>query len=130
MESDWLSSQQGIRKDLEDLSSHLHVSGASGYLEQPSLPYTSGSTMNRAPSSFSVRLPQVQIEGPTFSGQEMENDRMSFYNFLSRFENCAAGMANDAEKLIFLNAPYPRDCCCLLITWVVSMQIICRHSQC
>ena len=51
---------------------------------------------------FQLDLSQVQIEGPTFSGREMENDWMSFNNFLFRFENCAAGMANDAEKLIFL----------------------------
>ena len=72
MESDWLSFQLTIQKELEDLSSHLHVPGASCYLKQPSLLYTSGSTMNRALSSFSVRLPQVQVEGPTFSGREME----------------------------------------------------------
>ena len=44
----------------------------------------------------------IQITGPTFDESDMETNLMSFRNFLSRFENFVAGMANDAERVNFL----------------------------
>lgn len=58
--------------------------------------------VDQSPSSFVAKPPQVQNTGPTFSVLEMDYNRMSFRNFLPCFENCLAGMDNNAKSLNFL----------------------------
>ena len=84
---------------------HIELGGLDDSLVVPTASFsmdTSTSTSGRSSASFIVKPPQIQITGPTFSGSEMATDHMSFQNFLSRFENCVVGMANDAECLNFL----------------------------
>lgn len=104
-EEDWVDIEKEslkyslrFRRQLEDLKlKFLPATNASLKSSSPG-----PSEMDRSPSSFVIKPSQIQITSPTFSGQEMHTDRMSFQNFLSRFENCVASMANDTERLNFL----------------------------
>ena len=89
-EVSWASQLMEYHIDLGGLDDSLAIATASSSMD------TSTSTSGRSSA------PQIQITGPTFGGSEMATDHMSFQNFLSRFENCVVGMANDAERLNFL----------------------------
>ena len=91
----WASQLMEYHIELGGLDDSLAVPTASSFMN------TSTSTSGRSSASFIVKSPQIQITGPTFGGPEMATDHMSLQNFLSRFENCVLGMANDAERLIF-----------------------------
>lgn len=76
--------------------SYLHLTV--DFLDQTSYASSPEFPSGRGVPSFT----QVQIVGPTFNGLDMDKDHLSFRNFLSRFENCVAGMANVSEKLNLL----------------------------
>lgn len=77
IKSNWLNSGVALRKELDHLHSTLFLYSS---LDQSSLMiFFSVLAPGRAHSFFSVSLPQVQITGPTFNGQEMEKGRMRFF---------------------------------------------------
>ena len=94
-EVSWASQLMEYHIELGGLDDSLAVPTASSFMN------TSTSTSGRSSASFIVKPPQIQITSPTFGGPEMATDHMSFQNFLSKFENCVVGMANDAERLNF-----------------------------
>ena len=101
-EADWASQLMEYHRELGELDGSLSQPVTSTFSDPASPSFSAMSAPGRSSASFIVRPPQIQITGPTFSGREMTTDHMSFQNFLSRFENCVAGMANNAERLNFL----------------------------
>ncbi|CAE1251573.1 adk [Acanthosepion pharaonis] len=98
-EAEWAPRLMEYHRELGDLDGSFSPSSC---LDPVSQSFGVPSTPGRSSASFVVKPPQIQITGPTFSGLEMADDHMSFRNFLTRFENCVVGMANDSERLNFL----------------------------
>lgn len=105
-EDDWLRQKVEYLNAVEDLD-NFRKSSLPGPSDG-SVPQLFGasSASGRTAATFVVKPPQLQITGPTFSGQEVAADPLSFWNFLTRFENCVFDMASDADRLNFLK-------CCL-----------------
>ena len=99
IEVNWASHMMEYHRELSGLDCSLPSPTGSFSSDTVYPSISSMSTPGRDSASFVVWLPQIQITGPTFSGLEMSADHLSYRNFLSRFENCVVGVANDAERL-------------------------------